>query len=115
MIDYHTTLVNALSNVLPAHYEMTLTSGTETPCISYMELNNYTEESGDTLEYSAIQYQIKVWAKDISLIQKYALEVDKVLKPLGWKRQSAGELYDYQSSMIQKIMTYGAKASEVFE
>lgn len=115
MINYHEDLVKALNKVLPAHYEMTLTSGTPTPCISYMELNNYDDLVGSTLGYSRLQYQIKVWANNIKIIQKYALEVDKVLRPLGWRRVSAGEMFDNQSSMIQKIMTYEALASETFK
>lgn len=115
MIDYHTQLKSALSSVLDTHYELTLTSKTKTPCISYMEINNFDEEVGDTLAYSRISYQVKVWANDIALIQRYAKEIDRVLKPLGWRRVSAGELHDRQSSMIQKIMTYEAKALERFE
>lgn len=114
MINYHTDLVAALNTVLPTHYEMTLTSKTATPCISYMEMNNYVSTNGDTLGYSIISYQIKVWANNIADIQKYALEIDKVLRPLGWKRISSGELYDNQSTMIQKILTYEALASEDF-
>lgn len=112
MINYHQSLVSALKQVLPTHYEMALTSKTATPCISYMETNNYTSASGDTLGYSYIRYQVKVWANDIGEIQKYALEVDNVLRPLGFKRMSSGELYDNNSSMIQKIMMYEALASE---
>lgn len=112
MIDYHVQLVTALNTVLPTHYEMALHSGLATPCYSYMETNNYTSESGDTLGYSYISYQVKVWANDISTIQKYALEADRVLRPLGFKRIASGELYDNNSTMIQKIMTYEALASE---
>lgn len=114
MINYHQSLVSALKQVLPTHYEMALTSKTETPCISYMETNNYTSASGDTLGYSYIRYQVKVWANDIGEIQKYALEVDNVLRPLGFKRMSSGELYDNNSTMIQKIMNYEALASETY-
>lgn len=114
MINYHETLVSALNKVLPTHYEMALTSKTNVPCISYMELNNYTSASGDTLGYSRIVYQVKVWANDIGTIQRYALEIDKVLRPLGWVRISSGELYNNQSTMIQKILTYEALASEVY-
>ena len=60
MIDYGPTLVATLSTILPTYYEMTLTRGTKTPCISYMETNNYTTEKGDTLGYSRLAYQIKV-------------------------------------------------------
>ena len=114
MIDYHSNLVSALKTILPTHYEMTLTSKTATPCISYMEMNNYVDSNGDTLGYSRITYQVKVWGNDIALIQKYALQIDAVLRPLGWKRISSGELYDRASTMIQKILTYEALASENF-
>lgn len=114
MIDYHGNLVAALNTVLPTHYEMVLHRGLDTPCISYMEMNNYVDSNGDTLGYSRINYQIKVWGNDIALIQKYALEIDKVLRPLGWKRISSGEMYDNNSTMIQKIMTYECLALETY-
>jgi hypothetical protein len=114
MIDYHADLVSALGTILPTHYEMTLHSGLETPCISYMESNNYTQVQGDTVGYSRIAYQVKIWGNDIAEIQKYALEIDKALRPLGFTRVSSGELHDPQSTMIQKIMTYEAFASEYY-
>lgn len=66
MIDFHSELVSALNTVLPTHYEMALTSSTKVPCISYMETNNYVSNSGDTLGYSYITYQVKVWGNDIA-------------------------------------------------
>jgi hypothetical protein len=112
MVDYHAQLRAALLSVLPTHYEMTLTSGTATPCISYMETNNAVETNGFDNSYSRLGFQVKVWATSIADIQRYALEVDNVLRPLGFKRTSSRELYDYNSSMIQKIMTYEALAYE---
>lgn len=109
MIDCHEELVAALNTVLPAHYELTLHSGLSTPCISYQEANNYDTVTGDTIGYSKIAYTIKVWATDIKTIQKYVVLVDKVLKPLGLIRTSSNELWDKNSSMIQKIMTYQTK------
>ena len=114
MIDYHKNLVYALETILPTHYEMVLTSGMKTPCISYMETNNYTAESGDTFGYSRITYQVKIWGNNIADLQKYALEVDKALRPLGFKRISSGELYDNNSTMIQKILTFEAFAVESY-
>lgn len=108
MVDYHTQLRAALMSVLPTHYEMTLTSGTATPCISYMERNNSTIADSDRMGYSRISYQVKVWATNIADIQRYSLEIDKVLRPIGFKRVGTNELYDNNSSMIQKIMTYEA-------
>lgn len=114
MINYSNELVKALNTVLPTHYEMTVNSKTATPCITYMETNNYVASSGDTLGYSRITYQVKVWGNKLADIQKYALEVDAVLRPLGFTRISSRELYDNNSTMIQKIMSYEALALEKY-
>ena len=114
MIDYHKQLVSALNTILPTHYEMALTSKTNTPCISYMERNNYTQVSGDTVGYSRISYTVKVWGNEIAELQKYALQIDQKLRQLGFKRISSGELYDINSTMIQKILTYEALAIEKY-
>lgn len=114
MIDANKDIVKALQKILPTYYEMVLHSGIETPCISYMELNNSVQANGDTLGYSTIQFQIKVWGTDIEIIQKKALLIDNALRQLGWRRISTNELYDNQSSMIQKIMTYQALGKENF-
>lgn len=114
MINYHNNLVSALSQVLPTHYEMILTSKTKTPCISYMELDNAVVNSGNTLGYSRLQYQIKVWSTDIEELQVYSQQIDIVLRPLGWIRVSSNELADNNSAMIQKIMTYEALALETY-
>lgn len=116
MIDFHTRLVSALETVLPTHYEMALTSNTKTPCISYMETNNYsvTETIGASLGYSRVTYQVKVWGNDIATVQAYAVKVDEALRPLGFKRIASGELHDFNSTMMQKILTYEALASEQF-
>ncbi len=113
MINYHQEVASALNTVLPTYYELVLTSGIATPCISYMETNNYTtEDDGDTLGYSRITYQVKVWSKKIAEIQTYITQVDVAMRALGFKRVSAGELQDKQSGMIQKILSYEALASE---
>lgn len=116
MIDFHKEMVSALNTVLPTHYEMTLTANTTTPCISFMETNNYmfTPSIGSTQGYSRITYQIKVWGNDIADLQKYAVQIDAVLRPLGFMRISTGELYDRNSTMIQKIMTYECLALEEY-
>lgn len=114
MIDYCKELVSALETVLPTYYELALTSKTKTPCISYQERNNYVSTTGDTRGYSIISFTVKVWANNIADIQKYAIEVDKALRPLGFKRTSSNELYDINSTMIQKILTFEALALEEY-
>lgn len=114
MINYHKEMVSALNTVLPVHYELALTKNIKTPCISYQELNNYVSINGDTIGYSRISYRVKVWGNDLGLLQEYALQIDNVLRPLGFTRTSSGELYDINSTMIQKILTYEAQALEQF-
>jgi hypothetical protein len=114
VIDYHSQLVSALSKVLPTHYELALTSNTKTPCISYQERNNYDAGSGDTIGYSIITYTVKVWGNEIAELQKYAAEIDRELRAIGFKRTSSQELHSMQSTLIQKILTYEALALEQF-
>lgn len=114
MINFHEELATALETILPTHYEMTLTSKTPKPCISYMELTNGQEQIGDTIGYSRITYQIKVWADRIKLAQEYANQVDELVRTFGAKRISANELYDNQSSTVQKILTYEILVLEEF-
>lgn len=114
MVNAHSDLVSTLESILPTHYEMALTSNTTTPCISYMELSNVDTETGNTLGYSRIQYQVKVWSNRIKDLQEYALEIDAALRPLGWRRVGSQELHDRNSTMMQKILTYEARASETY-
>lgn len=114
MIDYHSRLVSALKKILPTHYELTLTKDTKTPCISYQERDNTSTIEGDTIGYSRISYTVKVWGTDIAELTKYALQIDMTLRPIGFKRVSCSELYDRNSTMIQKILTYEALAYEEF-
>ena len=115
MINYHTTVYASLNEILPTHYELHLHSGLATPCISYMELSNVDADTGDTLGYCRLQFQIKVWGHDIAVLQQYAQQIDKAMRALGFKRVGANELYDNQSTMKQKILTYEALALERFE
>ena len=112
MIDYHIQLANTLSNILPTHYEMTLHSGLAMPCLSYLELTNFTEISGDTLEFSVVSYQITVWADNIADLQRYSKEVDAAVRPLGFRRTSSQELYDNQNSRMRKVISYEATGYE---
>ena len=114
MIDYHKQIVAALSEILPTHYEMTLTKDTEVPCISYMEAGNYDEETGETLGYSTVSYQVKVWGTSIGLLQTYARRVDDVVRSLGFKRTGSTEIHDRTSNMIQKVMIYEALGLETY-
>lgn len=114
MINYSKELVSALNNVLPTYYELALTKDAKVPCISYQERNNYVSENGDTLGYSRIVYTIKVWGRfyDMAAVQQAVLDIDEVLRPLGFTRTSTNELY--QEPLLQKILTYECLALETY-
>ena len=115
MIDLHSTIVSSLSTIgLPVHYEMMLRSGMATPCISYMELTNFIQEQSDVSDISVIQYQVKIWGTSIATLQSYVPLIDKAMRDINFKRTSAAELYDNNSSMIQKVFTYEKLAAEVY-
>lgn len=113
MIDYAKELISALETVLPTHYELALTSKNKViPCISWQERNNYVVANGDTLGYSKIVFTVKIWAYNLADIMKYCVEIDNVLRPIGFTRTSSNELSN--STMIQRILTYEALCLEDF-
>lgn len=114
MIDYSKELVSALDTVLPTYHELALTNKSTVPCISWQERNNYVQANGDTLGYSVLSFTVKVWGHSMADIMKYTLDIDNVLRPIGFKRTSSNELYDRNSTMIQKILTYEALGLEDF-
>jgi hypothetical protein len=79
-----------------------------------MEIDNRVEVNGDTLGYSHLAYQVKVWGNNIGELQSYAQQIDAMLRPLGWTRTGMNELYDTNSNMVQKIMRYEATGLEEF-
>ena len=114
MIDFSKEIVSALKTILPVYHELHLTANTKTPCISYQQRDNAMQEHGDTIGYNRISYTVKVWGNDIAVLQDYSEQIDNVMRLLGFKRISSNELYDYQSTMIQKIMAYEAYVLEEY-
>ena len=92
MIDYKPTLVSELKTIgLPVKYELFLTTDTEKPCITYKEANNSSHKEGDTLWYSELTYDIKVWAKSVMEIALYSQKLDTLMRGLGFTRTSYAE------------------------
>lgn len=114
MIDFDKEFVATLKTILPTYHELTLSRKEKTPCLTYQEMNNYDEETGDTIGYSKIVYQVKIWHNNIGEIKQYIKQIDSKVRKLGFKRTNANELHDRQSSMIQKILQYEAKALEQY-
>lgn len=113
MIDYKPTLVAHLRSLgLPVYLENFLKQDTEMPCISYYELNNQAEQEGDTLGYSNISFNIKIWDKNAKTLATVGSQLDSLMRSLGFKRTAVNELW--LDGIGQKQMTYRATAQENF-
>lgn len=113
MIDVTKNIITALKNVAPTYYEFFADGSTPKPCITVQEYSNNDDVYGETLGYSVLQYMIKVWSNSKEEVQSYALQVDPVMRQLGFHRTSGTELYaDHQ---ICKLMLYEALGHEVYD
>ena len=109
MVDLKPQVVEVLEALgLPVYYELFADASTPTPCITYMELNNADYLTGDTIEYSNLAFQIKVWSKSVSVMSQKSIEIDNALKQLGFRRTFAAELF--AGDMGQRIMRFEAIA-----
>lgn len=94
MIDINPSVVTALKTVgLPVYYELFVDSSTIVPCITYLESLNSDAIVGDTIEYSNIVMQVKVWAKDVRTLKTNAILIDEKMKALGFTREFGSELF----------------------
>lgn len=103
MLDYKPTLVAALDEALdiPVYYELFVDSTTATPCVTYIEQNDYAEQEGNTIRYSRKRFRIKIWGDDLATLSVYLGTVDDTMFSLGFKRVNYNELwYNEQLCMI---------------
>jgi hypothetical protein len=104
LVDYHEELVTALSGIgIPVYYEHFKTERS-LPCITYLEIFNGDLATGDTLSYSDMAFQIKIWDKTISSVQTIFNDLDNTLKPLGFNRTFSVEVMD--GDLNVKILRY---------
>ena len=111
MKNYDITVKNALSNVLPTYHAITVKRA-KLPCITYLEIANDAIETGDTLEYSRIQYEIKLYGYDLEELTVYTNDIDAIMRALGFKRISADAETDNELMVIIKSFTYEITVKE---
>lgn len=110
MIDYKPQLVTALQQVGAVHYELFTDSNTPLPCITYLETRNSDKLTSDILNYSDLEFTIKVWSKRVAEISSMAGQIDDILQPLGFRRTNSYELS--HNDITQKVMIYSAVGAE---
>jgi len=114
MIDYKPTLITELSALgLPVLNENTMASNDTYPVITYNLSTDVARDTGDTLGYSDIYYNIKVWGKRIAEIESIAVQIDNKMRTLGFRRIATAELWF--NGICQKELRYRGLGRERFE
>lgn len=110
MLNYHTQLRTLLLQTGVEVYFEAIEDKIATPCISYMEVNNSSYAKGNTLQFSNLSYQIKVWAETILEANSIAEDIDSILSANGFTRVSSQDMVD--AGLVMKILRFNAIAYE---
>lgn len=107
MIDVKKELVAALklATSWTVYYELLYKPGI-VPAITYKELDNTDLLNGDSIDYSTIRYEIKVWSYSMEDVIAKSAAIDSALKALGWSRYSSFET-SYETQIL-KVLRYVA-------
>lgn len=111
MIDYKQELTKELQSIgLPVYYELFVDSKTQTPCITYMEVNNLATLEGvmdkNYLLYSRLTFNVKLWGDSLAQLAPYLNPIDSKMRNLGFERINYNELAF--GSQLELILTYQA-------
>lgn len=112
MVNYHEQfrqLLMTAAQGTTVYYEA-ISEKIATPCISYMEASNISSAIGDTLKYSEIVFQVKVWAETVDELLTITGSIDSALEKGGFTRTSATETTD--NGLLVKILRYTATGYE---
>lgn len=111
MIDIKTQLVATLQTASswPVYYESLYKPG-NTPAITYTEADNADLLNGDTLSYSTIKCEIKIWSLTMADLVAKSIAIDTALKTDGWSRYAAVELI--RGNYLIKVLRYVATGYE---
>lgn len=107
MVDIKKQLVTTLRTATSwnVYYEALYKAGT-LPAITYREIENNDLYNGDTISFSTLRYEIKVWATSMDDLITQSQAIDLALKAEGWSRYSSVELT--REAQLIKVLRYVA-------
>lgn len=112
MLDNKKAIVAALRTVQDnVKYELSVESPT-LPLITYKIINDSVNVYGDTLGYSDLIIQVKVWTTKVSELDSLPTSIDETLRPLGLTRTYYTELSE--GSVLIGVMQYSGLVKEDF-
>lgn len=99
-----TTITNLLGG--QRVYTIKAPNANEYPRITFFEIINHDANYADDQAYSArILYQIDIWSK--ANPDPVAVEVDRVLKAIGFARSGGADLYEDDVQVYHRALRYG--------
>lgn len=113
MVDYSKRLTTELEKILPTYYELFLGEDITYPCITYLPTNNYSYIEGDTMRFSKLSYNIKLWGNDYKQLMSYINTLDLAMKKVGLKRTNYNELCF--NGLFQLIFKYEGTGFEIYD
>ena len=93
----------------PKIYHLRADRAATHPKISFFEITNFDDNYADDRAISSeIHIQIDIWAKADMMVtvSTIAVEVDKTMKQLGFKRTAAADLYEDDTAVFHKALRY---------
>ena len=112
MLDTRKAIVAALEQVQDnVKYELDVQSPT-LPLISYKCIDDSVNKYGDTLGYSDVIYQVKVWTTKMSELATLTQSIDDKLKAIGLHRTYFSELKE--ANVLIGVMQYTGLVKENF-
>lgn len=105
-----TALINddALVKLLEGQrvYAIRAPNADEYPRITFFEMTNFDKNYADDRAYSSrMVYQVDVWSKGNP--DPIAIEVDRVMKLIGFGRTAGADLYESDIQVYHRALRYG--------
>lgn len=89
----------------PRIYQIKAPDAEEFPRITFFELTNFdTAYADDQAIASEVHIQIDIWSKEST--SDIAIEVDRTMKSLSYKRDSSADFYEADTKVFHKALRY---------
>lgn len=83
----------------------------QTPCVSYLEIANISTADGNTVRYSRITFQVRIWDTAVGVVEDLAETIDDTLVSNGFSRVYATDLKD--GDFIVRVIQFQGNGFEI--
>jgi hypothetical protein len=93
-------------------YQSWPTSFKDLPCISFREINNFTEGSDyseDRPRTETSEMQVDIWCKPNTSATAIAQAIDSAVNAALWNRDYSGDFVEPDSAIIHRVVRYSTR------